>query len=154
LWEAARMLRDEPVEFWMVGPVEIANASAIAEGARVKCFGPVNRTQTSEFFKKADVFILPTLSDGFAITQLEAQAHGLPVITSKNCGNVVEDGVNGMILEEPTATRIASALRNCVANPDRLEKLAFLSRVRNKFTIQALAHELQHLDEMLEESPG
>ncbi len=27
LLEAARMLRDEPVEFWMVGPVEIANAS-------------------------------------------------------------------------------------------------------------------------------
>jgi glycosyltransferase involved in cell wall biosynthesis len=154
LLEAARSLRDEPVEFWMVGPVEIANASAVAELARVKWFGPATRKQAAEFYRTADVFILPTLSDGFAITQLEAQAHGLPVITSKNCGNVVEDGVNGMILEEPTATRIASALRNCVANPDRLEKLAFLSRVRNKFTIQALAHELQHLDEMLEESPG
>ena len=29
LLEAARMLRDEPVEFWMVGPAEIANASTI-----------------------------------------------------------------------------------------------------------------------------
>ena len=31
LLEAARILRDEPVEFWMVGPVEIANARTIGD---------------------------------------------------------------------------------------------------------------------------
>jgi len=31
LLEAARILRDEPVEFWMVGPVEITNASTITD---------------------------------------------------------------------------------------------------------------------------
>ena len=92
LLEAARILRNEPVEFWMVGPVEIANASAIERSRRVKWFGPVTRKQATEYYRDADVFILPTLSDGFAITQLEAQAYGLPVIASKFCGNVVESG--------------------------------------------------------------
>jgi len=146
LLEAARILRDEPVEFWMVGPVEIANASTVAEAGRVKWFGPVTRKQAAEFYRDADVFILPTLSDGFAITQLEAQAHGLPVIASKNCGKVAENGVNGIILEEPTAACIAHAIHLCIANPDRLEKLASASGVRDKFTLQALAHELQRLD--------
>src|SRR5260370_12537111 len=79
LLEAARMLRDEPVEFWLVGPVEIANASTVAQAGRVKWFGPATRQQAAEVYRHADVFLLPTLSDGFAITQLEAQAHGLPI---------------------------------------------------------------------------
>jgi glycosyltransferase involved in cell wall biosynthesis len=149
LFEAARMLRDEPVEFWMVGPVEIANASRVADAGRVKWFGPVTRNKAAEFYRDADVFILPTLSDGFAITQLEAQAYGLPVIASKNCGNVVENGVNGIVLDEPSAACIANAVRRCIASPDWLEKLASASRVHNKFTLQALAREMQDLDGMV-----
>ena len=145
LLEAARILRDEPVEFWMVGPVEIANASTITDAGRVKWFGAVTRNQAAGFYRDADLFILPTLSDGFAITQLEAQAHGLPVIASKNCGKVVENGVNGIILEEPSAACIAHAVRDCIASPDRLEKLASASGVRDKFTIEALANQLQRL---------
>jgi glycosyltransferase involved in cell wall biosynthesis len=139
------MLRDEPVEFWMAGPVEIAHARTIANTGRVKWLGPVTRTQTSELYGQADVFILSTLSDGFAITQLEAQAHGLPVIASKNCAKVVENGVNGIILDEPSAACIAQAVRDCIASPKRLEKLASASRVHNKFTIKALAKQLQCL---------
>jgi hypothetical protein len=145
LLEAARILRDEPVEFWMVGPVEIARASTIAAAGRVKWFAAVTRNQATEFYRDADVFILPTLSDGFAITQLEAQAHGLPVIVSKNCGKVVENGLNGIILDEPSAACIAHAVRDCIASPDRLEKLASASRVRDKFRIEALANQLQRL---------
>jgi glycosyltransferase involved in cell wall biosynthesis len=143
LLEAARLLRDEPVEFWMVGPVEIANASTAAEGGRVKWFGPVTRKQAAEFYSKSDLFILPTLSDGFAITQLEAQAYGLPIIASKNCGKVVENGVNGIILDEPSAACIADAVRHCIAIPNRLEKLACASGARDKFTIEALADQLR-----------
>src|SRR6266513_703450 len=35
LLETARALRDEPVEFWLVGPVEIANSRATADATRV-----------------------------------------------------------------------------------------------------------------------
>src|SRR5205807_774852 len=87
LLDAAQILRDEPVEFWIVGPVQVANATAKAVDARVKWFGPVTRSQAAEKFRAADVFILPTLSDGFAITQLEAQAHGLPIMASRCCGD-------------------------------------------------------------------
>jgi glycosyltransferase involved in cell wall biosynthesis len=156
LLEAARILRDEPVEFWMVGPVEIANASTIGGAGcrgfpqgndyRVKWFGPVTREKAAEYYRNADVFILPTLSDGFAITQLEAQAHGLPVIASRFCGKVVENGLNGIILEEPTSTCVAGAVRDCIANPDRLQKFAAASLVRDEFKIEELGRRLQELD--------
>ena len=146
LLDAARILRNEPVEFWIVGPVQVANATTIATGARVKWFGPVTQSEAVEKYRAADVFVLPTLSDGFAITQLEAQAHGLPVIASKFCGEVIEAGRNGIVLEEPSATCIAAAIRDCIADPSRLQNLAAGSRVANEFTIDALAQRLQELD--------
>ena len=152
LLEAARILRDEPVELWMVGPLETAHASTIGNAGRVKWFGPVTRNEATEFYRDADVFILPTLSDGFAITQLEAQAHGLPVIVSKFCGKVVENGLDGMVLEEPTGACIAAAVRDCIADSDRLQKLAAASRLRDEFTIEALAKRLQKLGGALENS--
>ena len=145
LLQAAQTLRDEPVEFWMVGPVQIANAETAADNARVKWFGPVTQKEGAEKYKTADVFILPTLSDGFAITQLEAQAHGLPVISSKCCGGVVENGRNGIILEEPSAACIAGAIRGCLADPGRLQQFAAASYLQDEFTVNALAHRLQEL---------
>jgi glycosyltransferase involved in cell wall biosynthesis len=145
LLEAARILSDESVEFSMVGPVAIANAEIVRGHGRVKWFGPVTRNQATEFYRDADVFILPTLSDGFAITQLEAQAHGLPIIASKYCGKVVENGLNGILLDEPSAACIAHAVRDCIANPERLQELADASQLNDNFTLQALA---QHLKEL------
>jgi glycosyltransferase involved in cell wall biosynthesis len=145
LLDAARMLRDEPVEFWIVGPVQITNATIKARDAQVKWFGPGTRSQAAEKFRAADVFLLPTLSDGFAITQLEAQAHGLPIIASKACGRVVESGRNGILLEEPSAACIAAAIRDCIADPNRLQSLAAASHVANEFTIDTLAQQLQEL---------
>jgi glycosyltransferase involved in cell wall biosynthesis len=149
LLQAARTLRDEPVEFWIVGPVQIANAEAATDNARMKWFGPVTRKETAEKYRAADVFILPTLSDGFAITQLEAQAYGLPVISSKCCGGVVENGRNGIILEEPSAGCLAAAIRDCVADPNRLQKLAAASYVQNEFTTDLLGQRLQKLGSTL-----
>jgi glycosyltransferase involved in cell wall biosynthesis len=111
----------------------------------VKWFGPATRKQAAEFYRDADVFILPTLSDGFAITQLEAQAHGLPIIASRCCGNVVENGINGIILDEPSAACIAHAVHDCIASSDRLEKFAVASHLGDKFTLHALAQSLEGL---------
>ena len=49
------------------------------------------------------------------------------------------------ILDEPSAACIAHAVRDCIASPDRLEKLASASGVHDKFTIEALANQLQRL---------
>jgi glycosyltransferase involved in cell wall biosynthesis len=149
LLQAAQILRDEPIEFWIVGPVQIANAKAATGNARVKWFGPMTRKETAEKYRAADVFILPTLSDGFAITQLEAQAYGLPAISSKCCGGVVENGRNGIILEEPSAACITSAVRHCLADPNRLQKLAAASNVRKEFTTDELGQRLQELGSAL-----
>src|SRR5512136_2000509 len=86
--------------------------------------GPVAHQQTARFYREADVFVFPTFSDGFGLTQLEAQAWKLPIIATKYCGDVVENGRNGWLLTEPTGAAIAAAIRRCLAEPERLREFA------------------------------
>jgi glycosyltransferase involved in cell wall biosynthesis len=66
-------------------------------------------------YQQAHAMILPTLSDGFAITQLEALAHGCPVIASQFCGEVVTPGVNGWLLPSLEPETIAATIREALA---------------------------------------
>src|SRR6266566_2274838 len=145
LLQAARALRDDPVEFWIVGPVQIANAETAADNAQVKWFGPVTRKQAAEYYRNADVFILPTLSDGFAITQLEAQAHGLPLIVSRRCGDVVQDNVNGLLLDEPSVEAIESAIRFCLDHPNEVARFSRCATVKEEFSTWRLGERLSRL---------
>lgn len=124
LFDAIRLLTDEPVEFWFAGQRQITVPEDLEINPSVKWFGHIHRSATARFYREADVFIFPTHSDGFGLTQLEAQGWGLPVIASRFCGAVVEDGRNGTVLAEVTGPAIAEALRACLAAPERLREMA------------------------------
>jgi glycosyltransferase involved in cell wall biosynthesis len=108
----------------------------------VKWFGPATRKQAAEYYRNADVFILPTLSDGFAITQLEAQAYGLPLIASRRCGEVVQDNVNGLLLDDPSAEAIKSAIRFCLQNPNELARFSRRSTIGESYSVALLGERL------------
>ena len=63
--------------------------------------GRVNHERLPEVYAKADIFILPSLSEGMSQVGLEAMASGLPLLCSKNCGvnDVVIEEQNGWILD-------------------------------------------------------
>jgi glycosyltransferase involved in cell wall biosynthesis len=68
--------------------------------------------QLAERLRSADVFVLPSLEDGFAVTVAEALACGLPVITTPNTGaaDFVTRGQNGEIVPIRDAQAIAEAI--------------------------------------------
>jgi len=142
LLEAAQALRNEPVEFWMVGPQQCRPPEQLRRLKNVRWFGRVVHANAAQYYRDADIFILPTLSDGFALTQLEAQAHRLPVIVTRYCGEVVRDGVNGLVLEEPSSEQIATAVQFCLENPDRLASFSESSRVEKRFSLEVLSQNL------------
>src|SRR6266478_5179341 len=145
LFDAIRQLKDEPIEFQFVGSMQVAVPEDLKNNARVHWFGAVPRGHVANFYRNADVLIFPTLSDGFGLTQLEAQAQRLPVIASRYCGEVVKHDMNGLLLERPTADAIVEALRFCVADPARLDALSAASRVEDRFSIDALGANLLSL---------
>ena len=53
-----------------------------------------------EFYNSADVFIFPTIEDGFAVVLSQALAAGLPIICTTNCcgPDLLNNGANGWVV--------------------------------------------------------
>lgn len=89
------------------------------DGKFVRMLGAVR--ELPSLYAAADIFLLPTLYDPFSNACLEALASGLPVITTRANGfsEIIENGVHGSIVQEPTEVgQIAAALRYW-SNPER-----------------------------------
>jgi glycosyltransferase involved in cell wall biosynthesis len=138
LLEAAKELSNEPVEFWLVGTQHLSIPEDFRCHPQIRWIGAVPRSEVASFYRDADVFLFPTLSDGFGLTQLEAQAWQLPVIASRFCGEVVQHGVNGLILNEVTALRIAETLRHCLLRPTLLAEFSRSAVKPGTFGLEAL----------------
>jgi glycosyltransferase involved in cell wall biosynthesis len=110
LFDAIRLLSDAPIRFVIAGPLGVKVPQDVTSNPRVTFTGAVDGATARKLYQQADVFILPTLSDGFAITQLEALAYGVPVIASRFCGEVVKHEETGLLLDRVTGASIAEAL--------------------------------------------
>jgi glycosyltransferase involved in cell wall biosynthesis len=122
--EAMHSLREEPVEFWMVGAVNVQVPGMLRDSPRVKWIGPVSRQSTALYYQEADLFLFPTLSDGFGMTQVEARAWKLPIISTPFCAPIVQHGVNGLVLPELTGSQLAEAIHGLLKDPQRLKCLS------------------------------
>jgi glycosyltransferase involved in cell wall biosynthesis len=142
--ETAKHTQGRPIEFILVGTNELNIDWSLYPNVSYK--GVCSRADTEVWYKQADVFLFPTLSDGFGLTQLEAMAWQLPVVASMYCGEVVTDGINGLILEECSELYLTITLENCLKNPAVLEKLSAqcLDTVR-QFSIDRFSEELSIL---------
>ena len=133
------------MEFWFVGPIQILVPQELKLHPQIRWFGVAPRVSVESYYRDADVFILPTLSDGFGLTQLEAQAWKLPVIASRYCGDVVSDGVNGVVIEEVTGLGIAEVIRGLLRSPERLSAMSVRSGVDERFSLGMLARRLRDI---------
>ena len=70
-------------------------------------------------YRKADIFCLPSLYEGYPNVVAEAMASGLPVICSNVYENpyIVEEGVNGFLFNPNKADDIVEAIRKMDALP-------------------------------------
>lgn len=145
LLEAAAELESLPVEFLMVGPEIIEVPKALRQLPNVRWVGAVPRGVAQDYYEQADVFLFPTHSDGFGLTQLEAQAWKLPIIASRFCGRVVQPNVNGWELPEVNAVNIVQAVDHCLASPEILKWWSENSIDFSEYSMQRLASRLQAL---------
>jgi glycosyltransferase involved in cell wall biosynthesis len=142
--EAVKLLEGYPVEFWIVGSQQINIPHHFKTHPQIRWVGHVNRSETAQFYQQADVFLFPTLSDGFGLTQLEAQAWKLPIIASRCCGEVVVNGLNGWILEEVNGNKIANLIQSILKNPAQLRNSSNSLPLSLKFSLPNLFQSLQN----------
>ncbi len=95
--------------------------------------------------KQADVFVLNTGYEGFSHLLLEVMAAGTPIITTRVGGNleIVEDGVNGVLVEYNNKQQLKSAIADLLSNPDKARALAQNAKQTvQKFTTERMINEL------------
>jgi glycosyltransferase involved in cell wall biosynthesis len=126
LIEAAKLLTSNPrIRIIVIGPVAISDRAVSQAPDNIQFLGRITRDRTEEWYRKSDVFVLPTLSDGFAISQVEAMAQALPVIATPNCGAVVTHGVDGLIVPVRDAQALADAINQLDQNRKLLREMSY-----------------------------
>lgn len=134
-----------PIEIWLVGSSELDLSAALSAYPQLKWLGAVPRSQVQRYYQQADVFLFPTHSDGFGLTQLEAQAWKLPIIASKSCGNIVTHQQNGLCLADVSGASVAAALRHCCQHPEQLQQWSNQSVNMQPYDLSQLAKTLQKI---------
>jgi glycosyltransferase involved in cell wall biosynthesis len=146
LMQAAKLLENEPIQFDIVGPVGISSAAVASASKNMVFHGRATRDQTAGWYRQSDVFVLPTLSDGFAITQLEAMSYGLPIVATPCCGEVVCDGSDGFIVPPRNPDALAKAFQRYLAEPGLIQHQRKAANAKVKqFTLNSLAFHLHSL---------
>lgn len=123
LHNAARELQDETVEFRVVGPSLLSEAAnrKLAEVCDVT--GAAPRSRMADHYRWADVLVLPTLSEGSANVCHEAMAAGLPVITTRAAGSLLQDDVNGLLVPERDTEALVAAIVWMARDPEARRRL-------------------------------
>jgi glycosyltransferase involved in cell wall biosynthesis len=84
-------------------------------------------------FRNADLFAMPSLSEGLPVALLEAMARGLPVVVSRVGGvpEIATDGEDVLLVEPGDPAELASRLAELVEDPERRRELgeAAIARV-------------------------
>ncbi|WZL77903.1 glycosyltransferase family 4 protein [Eubacteriales bacterium mix99] len=72
-----------------------------------------------DYYAAFDLFVLPTLSEGLAMTLLEAMSFGLPIIASAVGGTpeLITHGKNGYLIQPGRPLEIRDALQYCLDHP-------------------------------------
>jgi glycosyltransferase involved in cell wall biosynthesis len=143
------------------GPDEAACRQLAADRGipkSVTFLGWRNAADTEAFLAASDVLVLPSEIEGLPYVVLEAMASRLPVIAGDvyGLGEVVEDGVTGLLVDPHRIDEIAAALDRLLGDEDLRLSMgdAARSRFERNFTLEAQARAMESLYQELLRGTG
>jgi glycosyltransferase involved in cell wall biosynthesis len=78
--------------------------------------------EMSDFYTGCDLFVLPSIDDGFGMALLEAMSYGVPCITTTNCGasELLQPNREIYIVPPFDADALAEAIEKIYLDPERM----------------------------------
>jgi len=153
---AAVLARAPRAQFLLVGGgplhAELARAAAAA-GIAGRFHVAGERHDVAACLGAMDLFVLPSLSEGQALSLMEAMSAGKPVVATRVGGNgeLVEDGVGGILVPPGDPAALARAIGELAGDRDRCARMAAANRQRaaERFDLSRMVAQYQELYHML-----
>lgn len=132
LLAAAELLRENRINItcYLAGDGKIEEFKKLVKEKKldeyIKVIGWVNANDKVRLLKKTATVVLPSYHEGLPMAILEGMAAGKAII-STNVGaipEVVENGVNGFIIEPGDVKGLANAMRRCMEDIETLKKIS------------------------------
>lgn len=128
-------------------------AARLGLGDRVSFLGRIDEPFKRALYMAADLYVMPSRPgamgevEGFGISLLEANAHGLAVVSSRAGGitDAVTDGENGLLVRPNDSGQLATAICRLLADPDRRREMSTKGqeRIRNHFNWQRIVDQVE-----------
>ncbi|MEM2293050.1 MAG: glycosyltransferase family 4 protein [Nitrososphaerota archaeon] len=113
---------------------------------RVTYLGPSKHENLVRWYKKAAIFVSPSISESFGIASLEALSCGTPVVATNVGGvsEVIKDGENGILVPPADAVQLAESIQYLLDNEDVRKKFGENGRkwVVKNFSSEIIAMKL------------
>lgn len=94
--------------------------------------------EKNRFYNTSDVFIFPSINEGFVLVLLEALAAGLPVIASNavSFNESIKNGENGLLVKPNVKSEWVKAMEELIINNNLRKSMGRSSRIiaENKFS--------------------
>ena len=129
LIEAWKKLRLPRAELWLAGhPHAEIKPYLVDLPSNVKVLG--FKGDVENVFRAGSVHLFPSSLEGSAKTTYEAAACALAQITTREAGDVVVDGVNGVVIPPDDVDALAAAIQFLYDRPDLVRKYGAAGRKR------------------------
>lgn len=130
LLEAWHRLDLKDAELWLVGSVHAEAKPHLKkfwrDNIRVVGFAK----DVERYLSQGTIHVFPSQCEGSAKVTYEAAACGLPQITTREAGDVVTDGVEGIIITPGRVDELAEAILHLYENPDIVARMSVAARER------------------------
>ena len=130
LLEAWYRLNLKDAELWLVGSVHGEAKPHLEKYWRDNIRTTGFTKDPENYLNQGTIYVFPSQWEGSAKTVYEAAACGLPAVTTKEAGDVVRDGVEGILVKPGDVDAIANAIRYFYDNPDAVERMGAAARKR------------------------
>lgn len=124
-----------------------------ANGVRDKTIftGMLTGQEKLAALSRADIFVLPSYSEGFSMAILEAMICGLPVVITHQCHFPEVDGAKAGIVIDPDSNQLAEALAKLLDDPKLREEMGANGRrlILEKYTWDKIADQMIQLYEQV-----
>ncbi len=149
-YEAAAALQGDDVKFILVGDTDDGNPSCapleFLQRPEVLWLG--HRDDIKELIAICDIFVLPSYREGVPRTLLEASSMAKPMVTTDTvgCREVVEDGVNGLLVPVRDSKALEEAISVLLEDATLRKRFARRARLKavEEFDIKPITR--QYLD--------